>query len=388
MPVYRVCLLFMINLIFFISCKEDNSNAISPNASQREKQYFDDYISPYYLWGFIDKKGKYVIEPKYDDLRDFQKGIACVSVNGRWGMINKNGDIIIDFKYLDIQYFSEGLALVEDFDQNKYYIDSKGNKIIECKFENCYPFHNNKARYSTSDFSGYINKDGSINPDMRFSTATDFSDGYAVFSLGDSHGIIDTNGYRVIEPKYSKIKINENIAVLKQEKSVKYYDLLKNEIAKTEYLKGTEFIDNHAIVQLDEQHGIIDKKYNFTPFNSDKIRYLNENRWSTRVSNGYLIVDNKGNPVSEKVYTNLFKYHCGIIGMEVNGAWGYVDLEGKEILEPQLPIIWDCSEDMVRFISNNGYGFFDTQTNILIAPQFIEARDFVEELARAQRFEL
>ncbi|MBK1973378.1 WG repeat-containing protein [Campylobacter sp. TTU-622] len=50
-------------------------------------------------WGFIDKNGKIAIEPKFDDIWDFKEGLARVKLNGKWGVIDKNGKIIIEPKY-------------------------------------------------------------------------------------------------------------------------------------------------------------------------------------------------------------------------------------------------------------------------------------------------
>ena len=62
-------------------------------------------------WGFIDKTGKFVIEPQFDDVRDFQRGLAsvciaaakfrnennpfgCLDRSSRWGYVNQEGKIV------------------------------------------------------------------------------------------------------------------------------------------------------------------------------------------------------------------------------------------------------------------------------------------------------
>ena len=34
-------------------------------------------------WGFIDKTGKEIVTPKYDDAKDFKEGLAWVELNGK-----------------------------------------------------------------------------------------------------------------------------------------------------------------------------------------------------------------------------------------------------------------------------------------------------------------
>ncbi len=48
------------------------------------------------LYGYIDAKGEYVIEPQFVSAGDFDReGLALVQMNtGRWGYINEKGDFI------------------------------------------------------------------------------------------------------------------------------------------------------------------------------------------------------------------------------------------------------------------------------------------------------
>lgn len=387
MSIFRIPSLFMIFLILFAGCKDDSNIPVDQNATEQEKQYFRDYVSPPFKWGFINKKGDFKIEAKYDDLRDFKDGVACVSYLGKWGMIDREGATVIPFQYLDIQDFSEGIALVEDFNKNKFYINKENEPVIKCPFESCYAFESGLARYNTGDFSGFLDKEGQPLGGMRFTSASDFNGEYAIISIADDYGVINKSGERVIKTKYDKIKIGEGIAMLQQGDQVEYRKMSNpNKTLKT-VARGTIFIDGYAAVLSEGNWGVLDTNFNFTPFSKGKIRYLNEQRWAAKGGNGYKIVNEKGDAISDQIYTNIFKYHCGIAGVEIDKAWGYIDLNGNEILKPSLPIIWDCSEGLVRFISNAGFGYFDRETNIQIAPQFIESRDFVESLARAQNYQ-
>jgi hypothetical protein len=68
-------------------------------------------------YGYIDKKGKIVIKPKYHSLRMFTEGLAAVNKNEKWGFIDKTGKEMSKFQYDDFYPFNQGLAAV-----------SKGNK--------------------------------------------------------------------------------------------------------------------------------------------------------------------------------------------------------------------------------------------------------------------
>ncbi|HEE9620303.1 TPA: WG repeat-containing protein, partial [Campylobacter coli] len=55
-------------------------------------------------YGFMDKNGKIVIEPKFDSISSFREGLAKVGLNGKYGLIDKSGKIVIEPKFDDIRY--------------------------------------------------------------------------------------------------------------------------------------------------------------------------------------------------------------------------------------------------------------------------------------------
>ena len=63
-------------------------------------------------YGFIDKSGKVVIEPQFDDADLFSEGLVLVEKDGKWGFIDKSGKVVIEPQFDDAEPFSEGLAKV------------------------------------------------------------------------------------------------------------------------------------------------------------------------------------------------------------------------------------------------------------------------------------
>lgn len=52
-------------------------------------------------WGFANKSGTIVVEPKYDEVTEFNSyGYAAVKQDGKWGAINVNGDITAEIQYV------------------------------------------------------------------------------------------------------------------------------------------------------------------------------------------------------------------------------------------------------------------------------------------------
>ena len=45
-------------------------------------------------WGCIDKSGKVIIEPQFEEMSDFLAGLAQAKRHGKWGLIDRTGCMI------------------------------------------------------------------------------------------------------------------------------------------------------------------------------------------------------------------------------------------------------------------------------------------------------
>lgn len=64
-------------------------------------------------YAFIDKTGSLGIPRLFTEAKPFVNGRAAVKENGKWGFINKKGVFVVQPKYLDAGSFFEGLAPVK-----------------------------------------------------------------------------------------------------------------------------------------------------------------------------------------------------------------------------------------------------------------------------------
>ncbi len=108
-------------------------------------------------WGFIDRKGNVVIEPRFVRVHRFSQGMATVETDPKmgflWGYIDKTGKLLIQPKWHHTEEFTFGLAVVK-VGEKFGFIDKKGKLVIPAIYDWVSPFKDGLARvqfYSCAD---------------------------------------------------------------------------------------------------------------------------------------------------------------------------------------------------------------------------------------------
>lgn len=112
-------------------------------------------------WGLVNLRGE-LIADGYEDIKEFNDGLAAAKKNGKWGYIDKKGKVVIPFRFVKAKSFSDGLAAVA-FKIRYGYIDRHNNTIIPFKYIEAGDFQEGTASVETSN-NGYgeISKDGLV----------------------------------------------------------------------------------------------------------------------------------------------------------------------------------------------------------------------------------
>jgi len=168
------------------------------------------YFSDHGKWGFIDKNGKMVIEPQFDQeySAGFSEGLVDVSKDELWGYIDTSGNTIIPFEYDWKSKFSDGYAVVKK-KSRKFFIDKKGEKLktVKCSvLDSAWGgFKEGLAVVKFGKEYGFINTGGEQAIDRLFEAAYGFHEGLSVVQENGLYGYINAKGEYVIEPKFELV---------------------------------------------------------------------------------------------------------------------------------------------------------------------------------------
>lgn len=167
----------------------------------------------YGMAGFIDASGKIAIKPDFNFAYPFKDGVSLVRTDTNYGFIDRKGNFIIPAEYVNANEFSEDRAAVKLTEkQNLWgYINLTGELVIEPRFQSTREFSEGRAVVTMPDSEGgkdfYIDKQGASMFDTQFDAALPFKNGRAIVRFKDGinskSGVIDEQGNYVLQPEYA-----------------------------------------------------------------------------------------------------------------------------------------------------------------------------------------
>ena len=149
-------ILFVVFICFFIGVFGGSTEKIE----EKETIFCEGFVSVQLgdKWGYINKKGKLVINAQFDSAEKFDEktGLAVVSNDGYYGYINKKGEYVIEPKYEGAEPFSDnGLAPV-CVDGRWGYINKKGEIAIIPRFYSVGPFSKSGIAYVQMPYQSLV----------------------------------------------------------------------------------------------------------------------------------------------------------------------------------------------------------------------------------------
>ncbi len=162
----------------------------------------------------------------------FSEGMAAVRTeSGYWGFVNTMGQMVIAPRFDRVSYFSEGYCVVEkkvnDSVQSGI-IDLQGNFVLplSSSFELSAKVKQGMLAHRTDGYFGVIDVKGKevIKPNPDFNTLGEFGAmGLAIFSNGQSMGLIDQKGEIRLRARYNNIQVSDKQVVVSDLNNQKSY---------------------------------------------------------------------------------------------------------------------------------------------------------------------
>ena len=160
-------------------------------------------------WGYINGEGKFVIEPRFENAFLFSDGAAAVQENGKWGFINRAGKFLVEPKYESAGIFRQGIAAVR-WEGKWGFISKDGEMVVSPKFDQVYFFSEDRAGAQVNGLWGYIDRTGTFTVPPKYAEVLPFSQSLAAVNIGGKREDNEFSGgtWNFVDPQ-GKVIIDE-----------------------------------------------------------------------------------------------------------------------------------------------------------------------------------
>lgn len=330
----------------------------SLNASSEDYNYLYPFKTvDYEKYGYINKTGRTIIYPDFDQAFNFKDGIAIYRKANLYGFINSQGNIIEPL-FTDIRGVGENIVTAKKENKWSYY-DFNGNQLINRTFDDAYPFNNGLARVFYNNRYGYIDKEGKQIIKAVYDYADNFYDSYAYATFANKDNtVINKTGKVVISTEKDHIyNFYEGIAVYAGENN--RYGYVTKSLKKTKpiYQFADNFKNGLARIKINNKWGFINKDYQYAikPI-YDEIRNFSYDLALFRKNNKWGFVDLSGKEINSNYFDSALSFSEGLAAVKKDNLWGYINRYGDYAIKPKF----DNAESFIYGLANvDNVGYID-----------------------------
>jgi len=348
-------------------------------------------------WGLLDDKNSILIEFKYKSLSDSDdKGFFIAKENNKFGYLNLNGDWLIRPLFDKAEMFDANDRAIVNVGYYSGLIDRKGCWIIKADAQRIKLINEvySVRKYGILNIEKHFDYNGNetvLNEDINNIIYDE--NGFMSFFVDNKSGLKDKEGNIILPANYDYIiSINKNLFIcylngkmgilnskgvwlLEPEFDIPYWQIIdgKGVYAKSNYCNC--FFDFKKNIKIE-----FDSRY--------KIGYFDDEGYAITKANSemYGLLFYNGEWKIPPIYDRLHKKDKnGLIKAYVDGKYGWIDINGNWIIQPDF----DCNSS--NKIDNRGVDFDDEiLENILIRidETFEKDNEFVffeDEITNEQR---
>lgn len=368
-----------------------NNNLIAVNTGGKREN--DEAKGGY--WQLVNRKGELISKEKFSKICEFSDdGMANFEIRDDddydtiyFGRINSNGKIvsrlpnILNKEWIIKHYtnFNGGRAIIECYKKNNFshgagVINTKGEMVVEPKFDKAYAFSEGLAAIKIKEKWGYMDKDGHIIIEPQFEEAGIFSEGIARIGIDSHYGYINKEGRIIIEPRFNLATEFKN--------GIAKVGIGKYSYIATKFREG--FVGKYGYINTTGEF-VIDMNYSELGDFEEGLAYFVEDGFFSNHKYGYM--DNKGNIIIKPQFDKANDFSDGVAYVEKYEApnfYGFIKRDGVICFKDEdtffesgafregLNPIFTYGSGKEEYYTK--IGFRDKKGNVIIEPIFNQVK--------------
>lgn len=331
-------------------------------------------------FGFIDRAGKVVIEPRFARVGDFQDGLCLAWIGAEAGYIDTRGEFVIPPQFTTAGDFHEDRALVSK-DGRYRVINRRGETVAEIPYRVMGEFSGGLARVqrprqgSVPSAYGYIDRQGRVAIEPQFMPASDFPPGAADLAVGGLDRdwcYFDRTGKIILrlpmEGHDRAPGFHDGLLRWKETFYWGYRDASGAWAIEPKFDDALDFENGRARVELEGKWITIDTRGRplepapgpqpAGPPSEGLTRAVDGDR------TGYLLPGGKPAFPFRK-YDAAFDFSGGRARIKLDGRFGYLDRDGRLAIRNEFSSAADFKNGLAAVLTAQGPAYIDTSGKIV-----------------------
>ncbi|MEW5950270.1 MAG: WG repeat-containing protein [Elusimicrobia bacterium] len=295
------------------SCEKGKCGYIDDISGKKEIAFSYDAARPFSkdsaavlkkgLWGLIDKKGKWIVKPKFLEIKECFEGICAARERKYWGYVDSKGKKLTDFEFENALAAREGYAPVKT-KKGWAIINLITKDTINLAYEEIFPFSQGLARIKRNGKYGYINIKGEEVLPPVYEKAFDFNSGYATAMFDSDWGFISAENLAFKKKEF------ESIGPYSQGLAPAHYQI------DGKLLCG--YVDKDGMEKISFRYSMC------SHFRGNMAAVLKD------IKGKWGFIDQNGNQITPFKYDSIYGFYDGFYMAIENGKSFYITSSGKE----------------------------------------------------------
>ncbi len=284
--------------------------------------------------GLLNKSGREVIAPSYEDLKVLDSLIVAVMNNDAWQVINLDGDLVVEKGYEQVNVLSKQYIA---FRKNQKWgiVHYKGKMLSEPKYDEILLEKDKFFLTRKGEKLGLLTIHGKEILETIADEVNFFSDSLIFYKFGNRWGAISNQGSPIIPPQYDAYtRISDSfIKLIAQDKLFVYSVACSKIISPDDFDDFYPFSKKYVIVKKNRQLGLLDwcgnialapQYFEIQPYHGDLFRVNYKGKWG--------IVQLYDQPMAAFRYDYIAPLRGSICLMKKAGKFGVLNFKGEEII--------------------------------------------------------
>jgi len=335
-------------------------------------------------YGYFDSDGSFLTGIEFDEVTAFRKGVSYVKKNGKWGLLNIDGTYKVEPIYDSIAIVNGQIQAI--LNGEKKLLNTDGSSKFDASYEYMYPFASIEGAHKVKKNGKEVIIDANGKPIFTkdFDKIWDFEDGVARIELKGKVGYLTIDDKYLVSPIYDSAYKDEKTSC---------YNTMDNELWGIVLTDGTVIKPmSEAPIQFNGDYGIIRVGLKQTYINKNGVRLTKEvfdycypfsEGFARVMINGQINYLNTSGNLMKKNFFYGEDFKDGFACVYDSGRYRYIDNNGNFAFgDAKYIMAKSFSNGLAAVLADNWkWGYIDTKGNMAIQPQFEGAFNFDEKLA-------